>query len=94
MYVLDLVDAGLFVYELIMGDKFGQLKVTVVKGRSLAIRDFNSSDPYVILKLGKQVVPDVSYIFLCSLTCKTSFTTYHSELNLSTNLFSPCQNKQ
>lgn len=55
MYVLDLVDAGLFVYELIMGDKFGQLKVTVVKGRRLVIRDFNSSDPYVILKLGNQI---------------------------------------
>lgn len=37
-----------------MGDKFGQLKVTVVKGRNLVIRDFKSSDPYVILKLGNQ----------------------------------------
>lgn len=38
-----------------MGDKFGQVKVMVVQGRRLVIRDFKSSDPYVILKLGNQV---------------------------------------
>ncbi|KAG5574371.1 hypothetical protein H5410_054505 [Solanum commersonii] len=37
-----------------MGDKFGQVKVMVVQGRRLVIRDFKSSDPYVILKLGNQ----------------------------------------
>ncbi|KAM7271529.1 hypothetical protein ACFE04_030743 [Oxalis oulophora] len=30
------------------------LKVSVVKGKNLAIRDFKSSDPYVIVKLGHQ----------------------------------------
>ncbi|XP_004250303.1 protein C2-DOMAIN ABA-RELATED 11 isoform X1 [Solanum lycopersicum] len=37
-----------------MGSKFGQVKVIVVQGRRLVIRDFKSSDPYVILKLGNQ----------------------------------------
>ncbi|XP_044495769.1 protein C2-DOMAIN ABA-RELATED 11-like [Mangifera indica] len=32
----------------------GQLKVTVVQGKRLVIRDFKSSDPYVIVKLGNQ----------------------------------------
>ncbi|XP_016475989.1 protein C2-DOMAIN ABA-RELATED 11-like [Nicotiana tabacum] len=37
-----------------MGDKLGQIKVTVVQGKRLVIRDFRTSDPYVILKLGNQ----------------------------------------
>ncbi|KAK1395440.1 C2 domain-containing protein [Heracleum sosnowskyi] len=32
------------------------LKVVVVQGKSLVIRDFKSSDPYVVLKLGNQTV--------------------------------------
>ncbi|KAK4772294.1 hypothetical protein SAY86_014069 [Trapa natans] len=39
-----------------MGETLGQLKVTVVRGKKLVIRDFKSSDPYVILKLGNQTV--------------------------------------
>lgn len=38
-----------------MEDKFGEVKVMVVQGRRLVIRDFKSSDPYVILNLGNQV---------------------------------------
>lgn len=38
-----------------MGESLGQLKVTVVQGKRLVIRDFKSSDPYVLLKLGNQV---------------------------------------
>ncbi|CAI0440382.1 unnamed protein product [Linum tenue] len=38
-----------------MGDQqHGLLKVTVVQGKRLVIRDFKSSDPYVIVKLGNQ----------------------------------------
>ncbi|XP_055827415.1 WEB family protein At5g55860-like isoform X2 [Solanum dulcamara] len=37
-----------------MEDKFGEVKVMVVQGRRLVIRDFKSSDPYVILNLGNQ----------------------------------------
>lgn len=36
----------------IMGDQLGLLKVTVVQGKRLVIRDFKTSDPYVIVKLG------------------------------------------
>lgn len=34
----------------------GQLKVCVVEGNNLVIRDFRSSDPYVVVKLGNQVL--------------------------------------
>ncbi|KAF5943482.1 hypothetical protein HYC85_017559 [Camellia sinensis] len=37
-----------------MGEPNGQLKVTVVRGKKLVVRDFKSSDPYVIVKLGNQ----------------------------------------
>uniref|UniRef100_A0A5B7B180 Putative ADP-ribosylation factor GTPase-activating protein AGD13 n=1 Tax=Davidia involucrata TaxID=16924 RepID=A0A5B7B180_DAVIN len=37
-----------------MGEPLGMLKVTVVQGKKLVVRDFKSSDPYVILKLGNQ----------------------------------------
>ncbi|XVF28074.1 hypothetical protein REPUB_Repub14bG0164200 [Reevesia pubescens] len=38
-----------------MGDLLGLLKVVVVQGERLVIRDFKSSDPYVVVKLGDQV---------------------------------------
>lgn len=39
-----------------MEEPAGQvLKVVVVQGKRLVIRDFKSSDPYVVLKLGNQV---------------------------------------
>lgn len=34
----------------------GLLKVRVVRGINLACRDTTSSDPYVVLRLGKQVI--------------------------------------
>ncbi|KAK9267522.1 hypothetical protein L1049_009950 [Liquidambar formosana] len=37
-----------------MGEPLGLLKVNVVQGRRLVIRDFKSSDPYVVVKLGNQ----------------------------------------
>ncbi|XXG80023.1 hypothetical protein AAC387_Pa09g0977 [Persea americana] len=37
-----------------MEEAVGILKVTVVQGRGLVVRDFTSSDPYVVLKLGNQ----------------------------------------
>ncbi|GLU20621.1 hypothetical protein SLE2022_368110 [Rubroshorea leprosula] len=39
----------------VMGEPLGMLKVVVVQGKRLAIRDFKTSDPYVIVKLGNQV---------------------------------------
>lgn len=38
-----------------MVEFIGIIKVKVIKGTNLAVRDILSSDPYVILKLGKQV---------------------------------------
>ncbi|XP_022925329.1 protein C2-DOMAIN ABA-RELATED 11-like [Cucurbita moschata] len=32
----------------------GRLKVIIIQGRDLVIRDFKTSDPYVVVKLGKQ----------------------------------------
>ncbi|KAM7271686.1 hypothetical protein ACFE04_030900 [Oxalis oulophora] len=37
-------------------ESIGMLKVKVVKGTNLAIRDMMTSDPYVVLKLGNQTV--------------------------------------
>ncbi|KAF5742834.1 putative ARF GTPase activator [Tripterygium wilfordii] len=37
-----------------MGEDLGVLKVVVVQGKKLVIRDFKSSDPYVVVKLGDQ----------------------------------------
>ncbi|XP_065851797.1 protein C2-DOMAIN ABA-RELATED 11 [Euphorbia lathyris] len=39
-----------------MGEHLGLLKVIVVQGKKLVIRDFKSSDPYVVLKLGNQTL--------------------------------------
>lgn len=33
----------------------GLVKVRVVRGVNLAIRDLRSSDPYVVVRIGKQV---------------------------------------
>ncbi|XP_022716259.1 protein C2-DOMAIN ABA-RELATED 11-like isoform X2 [Durio zibethinus] len=41
-----------------MGEMLGLLKVVVVQGKRLVIRDFKSSDPYVVVKLGDQEVFD------------------------------------
>lgn len=38
----------------IMGEQLGLLKVVVVQGKRLVIRDFKSSDPYVVVKLANQ----------------------------------------
>lgn len=45
----------------------GRLKVIIVQGKNLVIRDFRSSDPYVIVKLGKQVSP------ILNLKCSSKF---------------------
>ncbi|CAM8905694.1 unnamed protein product [Rhodiola kirilowii] len=48
-----------------MGEPLGQLQVTVVQGKKLAVRDFKSSDPYVILKLDDQQVAKTKVISSC-----------------------------
>lgn len=49
-----------------MVEFIGMLKVKVIKGTNLAIRDMLSSDPYVVLNLGKQV----SHFLTCDLIFK------------------------
>lgn len=50
-----------------MTEQLGLLKVIVVQGKRLVIRDFKSSDPYVVLKLGNQV--NMIYISVSFLAC-------------------------
>lgn len=47
-----------------MEEAIGVLKVAVVRGKGLVVRDFTSSDPYVILKLGNQVF--LKFLYLVS----------------------------
>ncbi|KAG6470778.1 hypothetical protein ZIOFF_071858 [Zingiber officinale] len=57
----------------------GFLKVIIVEGNDLAIRDFKSSDPYVVAKLGKQAsqatinfnLPESSKLAVYDTTAKT-----------------------
>lgn len=38
-----------------MESLLGLLRIRVKRGVNLAVRDLNSSDPYVVVKMGKQV---------------------------------------
>lgn len=40
----------------LMDNLLGILRVRVKRGVNLAVRDVSSSDPYVVLKLGRQVL--------------------------------------
>jgi len=42
-------------YSVFMENLLGLLKIHVQRGVNLAIRDVVSSDPYVVIKMGKQV---------------------------------------
>uniref|UniRef100_A0A0V0GK98 Putative ovule protein n=1 Tax=Solanum chacoense TaxID=4108 RepID=A0A0V0GK98_SOLCH len=39
-----------------MENKLGLLRVRIIRGINLAIRDLRSSDPYVVVRMGKQVI--------------------------------------
>ena len=43
----------------------GLIKVNVVKGTNLAVRDVMTSDPYVILTLGQQVSSSKISLYPC-----------------------------
>lgn len=47
-----------------MVEFIGLLKVKVIKGTNLAIRDMLSSDPYVVLNLGHQVSSPLLFYFI------------------------------
>ncbi|CAN0874899.1 ADP-ribosylation factor GTPase-activating protein AGD12 [Linum grandiflorum] len=51
-----------------MVEFIGLLKVKVVKGTNLAVRDMMSSDPYVVLSLGKQV-RNLLLLFIPQIQC-------------------------
>ncbi|KAL2339291.1 hypothetical protein Fmac_013737 [Flemingia macrophylla] len=48
----------------IMGEQLWLLNVNVVQGKRLVIRDFKSSDPYVVVKLGNQTAK-TKVIYCC-----------------------------
>lgn len=39
----------------LMEDLLGLLRIRIKRGVNLAIRDVNTSDPYIVVKMGKQV---------------------------------------
>ncbi|KAG2315852.1 hypothetical protein Bca52824_018974 [Brassica carinata] len=46
----------------LMDDLLGLLRIRIKRGVNLAVRDINSSDPYVVVKMGKQVIYVVTII--------------------------------
>lgn len=60
-----------------MVEYIGVLKVKVVKGTDLAIRDIRTSDPYVVVSLGQQV--RIIYKFRASLP---RFFYHHCDSNI------------
>lgn len=39
----------------LMEDLLGLLRIRIKRGVNLAVRDVNTSDPYVVVRMGKQV---------------------------------------
>lgn len=40
----------------LMEDLLGLLRIRIKRGVNLAVRDVNTSDPYAVVKMGKQVI--------------------------------------
>lgn len=47
----------------LMDTLLGLLRIRVKRGVNLAVRDVRSSDPYVVVKMGKQVSPLFEFLF-------------------------------
>jgi hypothetical protein len=68
-----------------MVEFLGMLKVRIVRGIGLAVRDLLSSDPYVVVTLGQQVLSLCSYlspsdyIILC---CEIVMTSLSNDQNI------------
>jgi len=45
----------------LMEDLLGLLRIRIKRGVNLAVRDVNTSDPYVVVKMGKQVTYIISF---------------------------------
>lgn len=62
----------------LMDNLLGLLRIRVKRGVNLAVRDVRSSDPYVVIKMGKQV----STLYLISLFLYLSMFSMFLALNL------------
>lgn len=47
-----------------MEEMLGLLRIRIKRGINLAVRDVRTSDPYVVVKMGKQVFPSSSSLHL------------------------------
>lgn len=47
----------------LMDDLLGLLRIRIKRGVNLAVRDINSSDPYIVVKMGKQVSKPIIKIY-------------------------------
>lgn len=54
----------------LMDNLLGLLRIRLKRGVNLAVRDISSSDPYVIVKMGKQVIflSSSSLFLLCPIS--------------------------
>lgn len=59
-----------------MVEFIGMLKIKVIKGTNLAIRDMLSSDPYVVLALGKQVSRPLSWYLIIGMKRRKWFEAF------------------
>lgn len=53
----------------LMDNLLGLLRIRLKRGVNLAVRDISSSDPYVIVKMGKQVIFLSSFLNFCFFDC-------------------------
>lgn len=67
-----------------MVEFIGLLKVKVLKGTNLAIRDMMTSDPYVILTLGRQVSHLSHLLFLHTEASESAVFSMHEEVYVPT----------
>ncbi|WOL13240.1 hypothetical protein Cni_G22009 [Canna indica] len=65
-------DMSNFTMRTLMEEGAGIFKVVIVRGNNLALRDFTSSDPYVVVKLGKQIY------FVLNVTSRVPIQILHS----------------
>lgn len=76
-----------------MEEALGLLKVVVLQGKRLVIRDFKSSDPYVVVKLGNQVIFLAThyyyyrYIHIIDVLCPTYTHIFIIDTGILTLLF-------
>lgn len=73
-----------------MENLMGLLRIHVLRGVNLAVRDVSSSDPYAVIKMGKQVTfcfLVFSFLFVCSLIFVFLCSLRHLGLLISDDFF-------